>query len=85
MKLTVQRRLEALELRARQKNLDAFPPGYWKKRLMERIEQIRSRIPAEELRGYESEANTEQRQRDREEIWRRLSAWRDARREGAST
>ena len=83
MKSSVQRRLQQLELRAREGKLDEYPPDYWKKRLIEKIEQIRSRIPVEELRAYESESNREQRQRDREEIWARLSAWRDARREGA--
>jgi hypothetical protein len=42
-------------------------------RLMERLDQIRSRIPVEELRAYESEANAEQRRRDVEEIRARLA------------
>jgi hypothetical protein len=81
----LQHRLQKLELRVREEKLSSEPPGYALKRLMERLDQIRSRIPAEELRAYESEANAEQRERDREEIWARLRAWRDERREGAST
>lgn len=68
MKSSVQRRLQQLELRAREEKLDEYPPDYWKKRLMERIEQIRSRIPPEDLLAYQSEANAEQRQRDVERI-----------------
>jgi hypothetical protein len=68
MKMTVQRRLKTLGLRARQKNLDELPPGYWTQRLLERLAQIRSRIPPEQLLAYRSKANAEQRQRDMEEI-----------------
>ena len=80
----LQRRLQKLELRVREEKVSSDPPGYAVKRLMERIAQIRSRIPPEDLLAYHSEANAEQRQRDREEILARLRAWRDARREGAS-
>jgi hypothetical protein len=84
MKMTVQRRLEALELRARQKNLDAYPPGYAKDRLLERLAQIRSRMPPEQLLAYQCEGEAEKRQRV-EDILARLRAWRDERREASST
>ena len=84
-KPSLQRRLQQLEVRAREVKVNAPAPGFALKRLMERLDQIRSRIPAEELRAYESEANAEQRERDRKEIWARLQAWRDERREAAST
>ena len=70
MKLTVQRRLEALELRARQKNLDAYPPGYAKDRLLERLAQMRSRMPPEQLLAYECEGESEKRQRVQELLLR---------------
>ena len=70
----LQRRLHQLELRARGEMINAHPPGDAIKRLMERIAQIRSRIPPEDLLAYHSEANAEQRQRNLEEIRARLRA-----------
>ena len=79
----LQRRLQQLELWAREEKLDERPPGYWTGILMHRLAQIRSRIAPEELLAYQSDANADQRQRDVEEIGARLRAWQDARREGA--
>jgi hypothetical protein len=70
LKSSLQRRLQKLELR--EEKFDEYPPGFWKDRLMERLAQIHSRIPPEELLAYQSEANAEQCQRDVEEIRRRL-------------
>jgi hypothetical protein len=70
----LQHRLQKLELRVREEKLSSEPPGYALKRLMERLDQIRSRIPPEQLLAYQSEANAEQRQRDMEEIRARLRA-----------
>ena len=68
--------LRKLELRVREEKVSSDPPGYAVKRLMERIEQIRSRIRPEDLLAYQSEANAEQRQRNVEEIRARLRALR---------
>jgi len=54
MKPTVYRRLQQLELRAREERLDAYPPGYWHGMLVQKINQIRSRIPPEQLLYYQS-------------------------------
>ncbi len=59
MKSSVQRRLQQLELRAREKSVDAYPPGYWHGVLLQKINQIRSRIPPEQLLYYQSEAGRE--------------------------
>ena len=45
MKSSVQRRLQQLELRAREVKVNVPVPGFAVKRLMDRIEQIRSRLP----------------------------------------
>ena len=68
----LQRRLQQLELRAREEKLDERPPGYWTGILMHRLAQIRSRIAPEELLAYQSEANAEQRKGNVEEIRARL-------------
>jgi hypothetical protein len=73
MKRTVQHRLEALESRARQKSLEALPAGDAHQRLLERLAQIRSRMPPEQLLAYECESEDEKRQRV-EEIKARLFA-----------
>ena len=82
-KSALHRRLQTLELRAREVKLAGYPPGYWHERLMQKLDQIRSRIPPEQRLAYESEANAEQRERDVEEIQARLRAWREERRESA--
>jgi hypothetical protein len=80
----LQHRLQKLELRVREEKLSSEPPGYALKRLMERLDQIRSRMPPEQLLAYQCEGEAEKRQRV-EDILARLRAWRDERREASST
>ena len=59
MKSTLHRRLQQLELRAREESGDAYPPGYWRGILIQKINQIRSRIPPEQLLYYQSSEGRE--------------------------
>ena len=79
MKSTVQRRLQQLELRAREERLDAYPPGYWHGVLLQKINQIRSRIPPEQLLYYQS---PEGREAMRAELQARLQSMSESREAG---
>jgi hypothetical protein len=59
MRATLHRRLQQLELRAQEGKLDAYPPGYWHGMLVQKVNQIRSRIPPEQLLYYQSPSGRE--------------------------
>jgi len=56
---TLHPRLQQLKPRAREESGDAYPPGYWHGMLRQKINQIRARIPPEQLLYYQSPAGRE--------------------------